>query len=127
MLGPCSSSYSNVGRFNHVSHEARAVPARRCRLGLSLGINSPHHDCAAACGGKAQGFLPLPKTVLAVILAELGFGPALPIIVRDQHLLQAVEAAKGNAAHERGLAAWDCRAVANVGDEGARQHTTDRY
>src|SRR6266404_3377696 len=106
--------------FNYVSHETRAIPVRRRRLQLPCRVDSAHHESSATGVGQAQGCLPLPKAVLAVILAEPGFGPAPPVVSGEQHFLKAVEAAKGDAAHQRGLGARYSCAVLQVGDERAR-------
>src|SRR5258707_14290747 len=82
--------------FDYVSHETRAVPVRRRRLHLPCRVDGAHHESPAAGVGQGQGRLPLPKAVLAVIIAEPGFGPALPLVGREQHFLKAVGAAKGD-------------------------------
>src|SRR5260370_19002869 len=121
------SSNMDVDGFDHVSHEARAVPVRRRWLHLPCRVDSAHHESPAADVGEAQGCLPLPKAVFAAILAEPGFGPALPLVVGEQYFLEAVEPTERDAAHQRRLPARDRRAVLEIGDEGARHHAADRY
>src|SRR3981081_2350066 len=121
------SCNTDIYGFDYVSHETRAVPVRRRRLHLSRAVDGARHERSGPRVGKARGVLPLPKAVLAVILAELGCGPPLPVVVGEQPFLQAVEPTEGDAAQQCRLAARYRGAVFQIGDERARQHAVDRY